>query len=102
VRAIFETRGPKSPNTVKARADSAFAEDAAVLAGEFSHPLLAMLAIASRMVQGVPPAGAKDWMRIYDDAGCEFNDAVQIQNLGIRTFIHQVRFPPFKPANRPG
>jgi hypothetical protein len=52
--------------------------------------------------QGVPPSGAKDWMRIYDDAGCEFRDAVEIQNPGIRTFVHQVRFPPFQPANRPG
>jgi SAM-dependent methyltransferase len=51
--------------------------------------------------QGVPPADIKDWIRIYAAAGCEFSDAVQIQNPGIRTFIHQVRFPPFKPANRP-
>lgn len=43
--------------------------------------------------QGVPPTDAKEWMRIYDDAGCHFSDALQIQNPGIRTFIHQVRFP---------
>jgi len=52
--------------------------------------------------QGVPPADAEDWVRIYDDAGCEFSDALQIQHPGIRTFIHQVRFPALNPANRLG
>ncbi len=66
--------------------------------GKSSRPLeecrLALLQDVAQIAsgQGVPPADAKDWMRIYAAAGCEFSDAVQIQNPGIRTFIHQVRF----------
>jgi SAM-dependent methyltransferase len=67
--------------------------------GRSQHPLeecrLALLQDVAQIAsgQGVPPTDAKDWMRIYDDAECMFSDAVQIQNPGIRTFIHQVQFP---------